>query len=428
MQVAIEETAPDAAAAPRSTPGYAWLVLALTLGLLLSDYMCRQLLNAVFPLLKAEWRLSDTQLGSLGGVVPLAVGVLTLPLSLVADRIGRVRSIVAMAVLWSLATLGCGLCARYDQMLLARVFVGVGEAAYGSVGCAVVVSVFPPTLRATIVAMFTAGGIFGSVLGLASGGAIAEQMGWRWAFAIMGLIGLVLGAVYPLAVRERRPEQARREARGGISLAGIGRLWQTLFPSWSVAWTYIGSGVQLFIPAALMAWTPSFLGRYYGMGPAKAAGTAAVFVLAGGVGMIACGWIADRVSRNAPRRQLTMAAGYCLATAILLFLALRLPTGPAQLILLALAMTISSGSLGPAGAAVAARADARAHATAFATLTLINNALGLAPGPFLTGVAADHWGLLGALQLAPLAGVLAAAALLIANWTGAYRASAPATA
>ena len=98
------------------------------------------------------------------------VGVLTLPLSLVADRWGRVRSLTVMAVLWSIATLLCALAADYEQMLGARFLVGVGEAAYGSVGIAVVLGVFPPRVHATLSGAFMAGGSFGSVLGIALGG------------------------------------------------------------------------------------------------------------------------------------------------------------------------------------------------------------------------------------------------------------------
>src|SRR4029453_17068706 len=127
---------------------YAWLVFALTFGLLLSHYMSRQVLNALFPLLKAEWGLSDARLGALSGVVSIAVGALALPLSLLADRWGRLRSLVLMAALWSIATLACALASNFNQMLVARFFVGVGEAAYGSVGLALVLSVFPVRMRA----------------------------------------------------------------------------------------------------------------------------------------------------------------------------------------------------------------------------------------------------------------------------------------
>ena len=86
--------------------------------------MARQVLNAVFPLLKAQWSLSDAQLGLLSGVVAIMVGLLTFPLSLLADRWGRVKSLTVMAVLWSLATLLCAMAQTYGQMLAGRVLVG----------------------------------------------------------------------------------------------------------------------------------------------------------------------------------------------------------------------------------------------------------------------------------------------------------------
>jgi MFS family permease len=177
---------------------YGWLVFALAFGLLISDYMARQVLNAVFPLLKAEWSLSDTQLGWLSGVVALMVGLLTIPLSLIADRWGRVRSLTVMAILWSLATLLCAAAQSYGQMLTGRLLVGVGEAAYGSVGIALVISVFPSSMRATLTSAFMAGGLFGQVLGVAVGGEIAADHGWRAAFLAIGLAGLVLAIAFPL--------------------------------------------------------------------------------------------------------------------------------------------------------------------------------------------------------------------------------------
>ncbi|MNF80426.1 putative MFS-type transporter EfpA [compost metagenome] len=107
-----------------------------------------------------------------------------------------------MAMLWSLATLGCGLAENYQHMFVARFFVGVGEAAYGSVGIAVVLSVFPKSMRATLTGAFMAGGMFGSVLGMAFGGILAEHLGWRWSFAGMAIFGLVLALLYPLVVKQ----------------------------------------------------------------------------------------------------------------------------------------------------------------------------------------------------------------------------------
>jgi MFS family permease len=170
----------DPAPPIRSRRVFPWVVFTLTFALLLSDYMSRQVLSAVFPFLKLEWALTDTQLGGLVSVVSLTVAVLAVPLSLLGDRWGRVKSIVLMASIWSLATLGSAIAANYEQLMLARVFIGVGEAAYGSVGLAVVLAIFPVYRRASLTGAFLAGGSFGSVLGVALGGALAVQFGWRW--------------------------------------------------------------------------------------------------------------------------------------------------------------------------------------------------------------------------------------------------------
>src|SRR6516164_3483096 len=112
----------EAVAATSSARSYAWAVFALMFCLLLSDYMSRQALNALFPILKVQWNMSDTHLGTISSVVPLTVGVLTLPFSIFADRWGRVKSIALMVALWSLATLGCAIASSYEEMLVARFF------------------------------------------------------------------------------------------------------------------------------------------------------------------------------------------------------------------------------------------------------------------------------------------------------------------
>jgi MFS family permease len=160
--------------------------------------------------------------------------------------------------------------------------------------------------------------------------------------------------------------------------------------------------------AAFMAWIPSFLNRYYAMTPAKAGATAAVFVLIAALGMVICGVITDRLSRRLPSRKMALAVGYCLITAVLLGIAFQLPSGPGQLVMIGLGMFLAAGTAGPAGAMVANLTPTPIHASAFATLTLVNNLLGLAPGPVLIGVLADHIGLLGAFKWIPLMALFAA--------------------
>ncbi len=393
---------------------YAWIVFALTFGLLISDYMSRQVLNAVFPLLKGEWALSDGQLGLLSGIVALMVGLLTFPLSLLADRFGRVKSLALMALLWSLATLGCALAQDYQQMFVARFMVGVGEAAYGSVGIAVVISVFPKHMRATLASAFMAGGMFGSVLGMALGGAIAAKLGWRWSFAGMSLFGLVLGLLYPIIVKEARiaPQRAAQAAK---ATARVKQPLRTLWSSRSVVATYVASGLQLFVGGTVMVWIPSYLNRYYDMPTDKAGGMAAVIVLCSGAGMILCGMLSDRLCRNAPERKVNLAIAFCLGSCLLLSAAFALQAGPLQLLLICLGMLIATGTTGPCGAMVANLTHYSVHGTAFATLTLANNMLGLAPGPFLTGRVSDLIGLHAAFQLVPLVSLGAAAVFFYAR-------------
>jgi len=413
-----EPTTGNVSATKSDVHPYAWVVFALTVGLLLSDYMSRQVLNAVFPLLKATWNLSDTRLGSLSSVVALMVGVLTFPLSVLADRWGRIKSIALMAAMWSLATLGCAVSTNYGEMLLARAFVGIGEAAYGSVGIALVLSIFPARLRATLTGAFMAGGAFGSVMGMALGGAVAAHLGWRWSFGAMACLGIVLVILYLIVVTEKR--MARIQPTGvsehreslGVRMS-LRALMKGLFSTKSVVCAYVGSGIHLLVPAAVWAWMPSFLNRYYGMAPGKAAVSAAVFVLVTGLGMVVCGYLADRLSKTARERKWNTAIAFCLICFTLLAIAFRLPAGRMQLVLIGAGMFFSAGASGPSGAMVANLTPSSIHASAFATLTLANNLLGLAPAAILTGIIADRIGLLGALQLVPFAPLIAAVAFFV---------------
>lgn len=394
------------ASGPQQTTLYAWLIFALSFGLLISDYMARQVLNAVFPLLKAEWSLGDGQLGLLSGLVAIMVGLLTFPLSLFADRWGRVRSLTLMAILWSLATLLCAVAQSYETMLVGRALVGIGEAAYGSVGIAVVISVFPVRLRATLSAAFMAGGLFGQVIGVAIGGALAANLGWRAAFAAIGIAGLVLGVLYPVVVRERRIRALA--GFGGCGLDPAPTPLRELVNNRSVRLAYVASGLQLFAAGALPAWMPSYFNRYYDLPVDKAGSLAAVFLLLCGVGMILCGSLSDRISRNRPEAKIALGIGYSLGTAISLMLAMLLPPGIGQLLLLGIAMFLVAGTVGPVGAMVANLTPLAIHGSAFATLTLANNLIGLAPGPILTGWIADGIGLAETFRLLPLPCLLAA--------------------
>ncbi|HEV7187587.1 MAG TPA: MFS transporter [Blastococcus sp.] len=404
----VEGTVVAPAPTAKARKLFPWVVFTLTFALLLSDYMSRQVLSSVFPFLKVEWALSDTQLGALTSVVALTVGLLAVPLSLLGDRWGRSRSIVLMGAIWSLATLGSAVSAGYGELMLSRLFIGVGEAAYGSVGLAVVLAVFPAYRRASFTGAFMAGGSFGSVLGVALGGALAVQFGWRWSFGAMAILGLVLVALYRLLITDKKLDAHRvQDAAEGEPVATKGERakLRTLFSTPAVIFAYLGSGLQLFIAGSLFAWLPSYLGRAYGLAPDKAAGIAAIAILFMGVGMIVCGWITDRLSRHVAIRKWTSAIVYSLVSLVFLGGAFSLAPGGAQLLLLAVGIFFAAGTTGAAGAMVSNLTHESIRATAFGTLTLSNNLLGLAAGPLVTGILADKFGLATAMQVVPLAAV-----------------------
>ena len=176
---------------------------------------------------------------------------------------------------------------------------------------------------------------------------------------------------------------------------------------------YVGSGLQLFVAGTLFAWLPSWLNRTYGLAPDKAGIAAAGFILLMGVGMIVCGMVTDRLTRTAAIRKWTTALVYATLSLLLLLVGFAQDPGPLQLLLIAAGAFFAAGTAGPAGAMVANLTPASIRATAFGTLTMSNNLLGLAAGPFVVGLLADSLGLDNAMKIAPLVSVLAIVALLI---------------
>jgi MFS family permease len=396
---------------------YAWAVFALTFGLMLSDYLTRNVISAVFPLLKLEWSLTDTQLGTLVSVVALVVGVGSFPIALLADRWGRVKSITAMAGVWCVATIGCGLSQNHTQMLFARAAVGFGEAGYASAGGAILSHVFPPEKRAAVLGAFMAAALFGSVLGVVLGGAIAVRWGWRWAFISIGLASLVLVVVYPLVVHDYKTVALKSDAAGRPQGSGFGRIVKELFAPRTAVLIYLGSGLQMFIVGVISAWTPTYFSRYYGMSTDKAAIQAGIVVLVAGVGMILGGWLVDRLAQRDMRNRLRIPALYCLITFALLTSAFAMPAGTLQMALLYGGVALSGGHAGAGGAAITEVIHPGLRATALATITLGNNLIGFAPGPVLVGTLSDVFSLGTAMILAPATSLLAAACYFLASRT-----------
>src|SRR5262252_7702503 len=271
----------DHSPAPRR---YAWAAFAILFGLMLVDYVDRQVVVSMFTHLKAEWSLSDSQLGGLVSVVSITVALGAVPLSLLADRWSRVKSIFLMALIWSLATISCAFAASYPQLLGARSIVGLGEAAYGTVGAALLATLFPLRMRSTVLGGFFAAATMGSVLGVMLGGFIAERWGWQAGFGAVGIPGLLLCFVFLLIVRDYKTVALPRSTQpdGKPRTAARTVIAELLRPRTALV-TCIGAGLNLLVVSTTWAWLPSYFNRFYGIAPDRAGLKTALFVIVGGL-------------------------------------------------------------------------------------------------------------------------------------------------
>jgi MFS family permease len=407
------------------SPGAAWFAFAMTVGLMVFDYVDRQVIVSLFPHLKAEWSLSDKQLGALVSIVSITVAVGGIPIALIADRYSRVKSIVVMAGAWSLATISCIFARGYGALFAARAVVGLGEAGYGSVGAGLIASHFPSRMRGTLMAGFFASASFGSVLGVILGGVIADHWGWKAAFGVVGIPGLVLALLYLFVRDYKTVELTPRLETARQTFGGTARhIVRVLTRSRTMMWICVAAPAQLIVVSAVWAWMPSFLVRSQGMTPQAAGLKASLVVLAGAVGSILWGAVVDRVgNRYGPGAKLRAVAALCLATMLVISFAFGAPrlgialAGNAQFAVIMLGGLLMVCHVGPASAAVIDVTHPGVRSTGASVLSLFQNLFGLALGPFIAGALSDSMGLATALTITPLAGVIAVFAFLRAATT-----------
>jgi len=403
-------------------PRQAWFAFAMTVALMMFDFIDRQVIVSLFPHLKAEWNLSDKQLGALVSSVSVTVALGGIPIALFADRFSRVKSIVAMATLWSLASISCMFTRNYGQLLVARAAVGLGEAGYGSVGAALIASHFPARMRGALMAGFFASASVGSVLGVMIGGIIAAHWGWKAAFGVVGVPGLILALLY-MKVRDYRTvaltpriDRATRSTRGAA-----GAIVKRLMRSRTLLWICIAAPAQLILVSAVWSWLPSYLNRMHGLAPEQAGIKAALVVLCGAAGSVVWGALADRAGRKRPAAKLQVTAAACVASALVVAFAfgaghLGLALGrQTQFALFALGGFLMTCSVGVVAAVVIDVIHPGIRATGASVLSLFQNLLGLAVGPLIAGALSDLWSLEIALIAMPVFGLLAAAAFVVAS-------------
>ena len=394
----------------------AWFAFAMTFALMLFDYIDRQVIVSLFPHLKEAWSLSDKQLGALVSIISIVVALGGLPVALLADRMSRVKSVAVMAAVWSVATISCMFTRNYSQLFAARALVGVGESGYGSVGAALIASLFPKRMRSMLLGAFFAAGSIGAVLGVMLGGVIAQRWGWQAAFGVVGFPGLALALLYLLVPDYKTVGLTSRLNKAKESPWNfIRHVASTLSDSRTVWWTCVGAAFQLIVVSTVWAWLPSYFNRFHGAAPDIAAKQAALIVLCGALGAFVWGLVVDRAAARRPRNKPLVVAFLCVAT-LLVFVAAFTVAMPAsqQFLLIAFGGFLMTCTVGPAAGIVLDVVHPGVRSTGAALLSLFQNMFGLAVGPFVGGAISDALGLQTALAVMPAFGLVATTCFLLA--------------
>ncbi|MBI5485682.1 MAG: MFS transporter [Deltaproteobacteria bacterium] len=386
----------------RSQARYA---LALLLSVNLLNYIDRQALYAVFPLIKADLNLSDTALGFLGSAFMFCY-MLTAPLfGRLGDRINRVRLAAGGLAVWSLATMLSGLASSYRTLLAARALVGVGEASFGTVSPGLVADHFPPERRGRVLSLFFLASPVGSALGYILGGQLGQALGWQKAFLLVGLPGLLL--TLPLFyLAEPRP--ASGEAGTSNREKFLPELRRFL-ANRSYLHATLSMAAMTFALGGLAQWAPSFLLRSFGLELARGNTIfGGITVLAGVIGTLSGGWLGDRLQRRTPTGYLRVAAAGFLLGAPLMLLALTTSSLPLCLSAIFAAELFLFLNTAPLNTVLVNVVPPGRRSMGFAVNIFTIHALGDAVSPAIIGALSDRWGLRGALLITPLAVLVAA--------------------
>ncbi|MGE0406374.1 MAG: spinster family MFS transporter [Candidatus Korobacteraceae bacterium] len=377
------------------------LILAL---LNFVNYADRQIIFPLFPQIQQEFHLNYTQLGMLATVFTIVLSLGSVPFGVLSDR-GSRRKVISFGVLfWSAATFLSGAAQSFRHLLIARGLVGVGEAAYTPAGTSIISETFPQEVRSQVQGMFNVGMFLGGAVGMALGGMVAHWAGWRPAFFVMGVPGLLLG-LWALRLPEPARQQKGQAAVPVRALLRVPAYLMILAGSWFIS----------FAGYAYTAWGPQFVQEYKGFTPQEAGVVLGLtLVVAGAAGVMAGAVASDRLFRIAPwARAVVIPIGFLLA-APLTYLGLHAAGKTAFTLLFASGVFFLTWYHGPVAATIHDLIPASGHGTAIGIYTLFVNLFAMAIAPLVVGGIADATNLLTGLLAAVAAQVVGALLFVVA--------------
>jgi MFS family permease len=384
---------------------YSRYALGLLLAVNLLNYIDRQVLFAVFPLIKIDLSLSDTALGFLGSAFMLSYLLFAPLFGWLGDHWSRTRLASGGLVVWSLATALAGFAPGYRTLLAARATVGIGEASFGTVSPGLIADFFPKERRGQILAWFYVAIPVGSALGYLLGGVLGQRYGWHAAFLLVGVPGLLLAV--PLALLRTPPrggDAALPGGKGKIAAEG----YEALFRNRSFVCNTLAMAAMTFAIGGLAQWIPSFLYRVHSLDVAKGNTMfGATTVLAGILGTLAGGWLGDRWQKKSGKGYLLVSGWGFLIGAPFAAWAILAPGLTGCMTAIFIAEFFLFLNTGPLNTVIINVTLPAVRAMAFAVNIFFIHALGDAVSPSILGWLSDLWGLRSALLITPCAMLLA---------------------
>jgi MFS family permease len=389
-------TAAATAPAVPSATEWARFTFVVLFAMNLLDYMDRWILSAALPAVQKEFAIDNFYAGLLTTFFLISYSVVSPAMGWLGDRTKRTYLLGIGVGVWSLATVGTGLARNYNQLVLARSFLGIGEATYGVLAPAILMDLFTREKRARVMSGFYLAMPVGAALGIGLGGWIAHHYGWRNAFFIVGAPGLIaaFAALYlPDPVRGSSEgvdlKRVQAHEKAGVTKED----YVDLMVNSSYTYSVFAMAMYTFAIGGLAAWLPKFLIHTRSIPTDRANGVlAGVTFLSSVIGMTAGGWLADRLSKTNPRA-LFLVPGVAMLGAIP-FILVGLLAKQEWLIFVSifLAEMLMFINTGPCNAIIANVVAPNMRAAAFALTLFAVHVLGDIWSSSLIGKVADLFG------------------------------------
>jgi MFS transporter, Spinster family, sphingosine-1-phosphate transporter len=383
--------------------GQAGFALTILLAVNILNYADRYVLSAVLPAIQREFHMTDFQGGLLISSFLIVYAIAALPLGMWADR-GIRKNIVALCVgLWSIATGLAGFAQNLFQLFSMRSILGIGEAGYAPASLSLLGDFFSRSQRGRVLSYWSIGTLLGAAIGVALGGRVADALGWRWAFYIVGLPGLLFALLAwrikePLRGafdRTKEPGEAQAEPAQAVNAMKIDQsFWSTVrhllrTPTY---WVLLGALVfSFFTIGGTSFWITSYLARGFGLSLTGAGSIAGLVLVSSGLtGTLLGGWLADILQRRWPQGRLFTAMLGLLIGAPLVFIALLIHSLPLFIAVFVVACIALNLCTGPLNAVIQDIVAPGMRATAVGLALLLAHLLGDAAAPTVIGLISSN--------------------------------------